>query len=533
MRRRAFLAASAAAGHPPRAGPRAGLGTGAAGVPRPTSPAWTDLDHGAGHQEPRLSHLRPDRRVDSSYVPRPQMAEGWEVGEDGRSWTFALRPGLRFHDGEPVRAADCVASIRRWQARDGFGQALAAATDALEALDDRRFRFRLSRPFPLLAPRWASPFVRSASSCRSASPRPTGRQINDPTRQRPLPLPRDGGWPARAPPTPGTRATCPRDEPVSSIAGGRGRARGPTSSGRGSRTQATASGALQGRRAGLLGAAAARPAGVAPGATATWWWQTRDPSGHLRHAALQPPPAALRQCGASAAPCGLAVDRRTTCGGGRRRRAGAPGARCHGFFACNTPLASEAGADLLKSPRDLDGARTSGARRRLRRPKEMVQIAATDSAQINARSAEVTADLLRRLGFDSSSLPPTGAPCCSGGTARSRPGPRRLERVPHLVERGRRSLNPAVEHDDPRPADAAPGSAGPRTRSWSAFAPPGSNSAEPAAQRAAAAALQEQAFRSLPYVPLGYYIQPAAWRRTVTGVFPVPTTVYWNIGKSA
>ena len=52
-------------------------------------------------------------------------------------------------------------------------------------------------------------------------------------------------------------------------------------------------------------------------------------------------------------------------------------------------------------------------------------------------------------------------------------------------------------------------------------------------RRAAAVALQEQAFGSLPYVPLGYYIHPAAWRRAVTGVFPAPTTVYWNIGKSA
>src|ERR671938_356910 len=61
-----------------------------------------------------------------------------------------LRQGLKFHDGEPVRAQDCAASIRRWATRDAFGQALWAATDSCEAADDRTLRFRLKKPFPLL-----------------------------------------------------------------------------------------------------------------------------------------------------------------------------------------------------------------------------------------------------------------------------------------------------------------------------------------------------------------------------------------------
>ncbi|MBC7833298.1 MAG: ABC transporter substrate-binding protein, partial [Hyphomicrobium sp.] len=44
--------------------------------------------------------------VDANSVPRPQMAQGWEVTEDRLTWTFTLRNGLRFHDGEPVRSAD-------------------------------------------------------------------------------------------------------------------------------------------------------------------------------------------------------------------------------------------------------------------------------------------------------------------------------------------------------------------------------------------------------------------------------------------
>jgi peptide/nickel transport system substrate-binding protein len=89
--------------------------------------------------------------MDSRFQLKPQMAEGHEVTDEGRTWTIRLRPGLKFHDGEPVRARDCVASIKRWAARDGFGATLMARTDELSAVDDRTLRFRLKSPFPLLA----------------------------------------------------------------------------------------------------------------------------------------------------------------------------------------------------------------------------------------------------------------------------------------------------------------------------------------------------------------------------------------------
>ena len=63
---------------------------------------------------------------------------------------FRLREGLRFHDGTPVLARDAVASIRRCAMREGFLQALMAATGELTAPDDRTIRFRLKRPFPHL-----------------------------------------------------------------------------------------------------------------------------------------------------------------------------------------------------------------------------------------------------------------------------------------------------------------------------------------------------------------------------------------------
>jgi peptide/nickel transport system substrate-binding protein len=80
----------------------------------------------------------------------PQMVSGHVVSNDDKQWDLTLRDGLLWHDGERVLARDCVASIRRWAARDGFGAELMAATDELSAPDDRTIRFRLKRPFPLL-----------------------------------------------------------------------------------------------------------------------------------------------------------------------------------------------------------------------------------------------------------------------------------------------------------------------------------------------------------------------------------------------
>src|SRR5215210_7472313 len=64
--------------------------------------------------------------VDEKLEPQPQMVEGETVSTNGLTWTFKLREGLRFHDGEPVLAKDVVASITRWMPRDPMGQMLKA-----------------------------------------------------------------------------------------------------------------------------------------------------------------------------------------------------------------------------------------------------------------------------------------------------------------------------------------------------------------------------------------------------------------------
>src|ERR1700686_2919124 len=86
--------------------------------------------------------------VDDKLMPQRQMVEAEEVSEDGLTWTFKLRPGLKFHDGEPVLAKDALASINRWAARDTAGQLIKAIENELTAVDDRTFRWALKKPFP-------------------------------------------------------------------------------------------------------------------------------------------------------------------------------------------------------------------------------------------------------------------------------------------------------------------------------------------------------------------------------------------------
>jgi len=66
--------------------------------------------------------------VDEKLQPQRQMVETEEVSSDGLIWTFRLRPGLKFHDGEPVRAKDAVASLTRWSNRDSMGSSPRSTT---------------------------------------------------------------------------------------------------------------------------------------------------------------------------------------------------------------------------------------------------------------------------------------------------------------------------------------------------------------------------------------------------------------------
>lgn len=88
--------------------------------------------------------------IDSNYRPQPQMVGQYNLSDDRLTHTFVLRDGLRFSDGTPVTARDCIASVRRWAARDGAGQHLFRRVTDTPVVDERTFRIVLREPYPLL-----------------------------------------------------------------------------------------------------------------------------------------------------------------------------------------------------------------------------------------------------------------------------------------------------------------------------------------------------------------------------------------------
>ena len=82
--------------------------------------------------------------------PEPALAERWETSEDGLTWTFFLRPGVSFHNGRALVAADVAYSLNRImdpETGSGASWRLASVED-IQALDDRTVVIRLKHPYP-------------------------------------------------------------------------------------------------------------------------------------------------------------------------------------------------------------------------------------------------------------------------------------------------------------------------------------------------------------------------------------------------
>ena len=88
--------------------------------------------------------------MDEKFEVKPQMVEKWDVSSDNLTWTFTLRDGLVWSDGKPVTSEDCIASIKRWAARDSMGQKLMASVAGLEAVDAKTFKMKMKEPYGLV-----------------------------------------------------------------------------------------------------------------------------------------------------------------------------------------------------------------------------------------------------------------------------------------------------------------------------------------------------------------------------------------------
>src|ERR1700758_1835742 len=69
--------------------------------------------------------------MDAQGEIKPQMVDKFEVSADKLHYTFTLRDGLLWHDGKSVTAEDCIASIKRWAARDTLGQKVMSFIDSM------------------------------------------------------------------------------------------------------------------------------------------------------------------------------------------------------------------------------------------------------------------------------------------------------------------------------------------------------------------------------------------------------------------
>jgi len=88
--------------------------------------------------------------MDEKFDVKPQMVDTWKVSDDKLVYTFTLRDGLEWHDGKPVTAEDCIASIKRWGAKDSMGQKLLGVTAELKAVDAKTFTLVLKEPYGLV-----------------------------------------------------------------------------------------------------------------------------------------------------------------------------------------------------------------------------------------------------------------------------------------------------------------------------------------------------------------------------------------------
>jgi len=462
---------------------------------------------------------------DQDYKPQPQMVEGHAVEDGGRRVTMRLREGLKFHDGEPVRARDCVASIRRWAARDALGQVLMATTDELAAADDRTIVFRLKRPFPLLFDGLAKP---STPVCfimpeRLAQTDPT-RAVTEMTGSGPFRFKADER-------VPGARLVytrfedyVPRADGTPNWTAGPKRVFFDRVEWHVTPDPATAAAALQ-------------------NGEMDWW---ENPTGDLqpvlrrnRNIVLEiPDPTGLMaicRFNHLFPPFDKAAIRRALLGAvvqsdymtaviGTDRSLWREGV---GFFPPDTPMASEVGLEAITGPRDFDKVKRDLAAAGYNGEK-VVLIAATDFPTLNAL-AQVGNDMFRKAGMNVEFV------ATDWGTvvqrrASKEPPDRGGWNVFFTFWAGVDMFNPAV-HQSLRGNGDAAWFGWPTIPRIEALRQRWFDAPDLEAQKMIAAEIQKVAFEEVPYLPLGQYFQATAYRRGITGVLKgIP--VFWNVQRS-
>ena len=460
---------------------------------------------------------------DEQLNPKPLMVEGHTVEDNGLRWTMTLRAGMLFHDGTPVLARDCVASLRRWFKRDSIGQTIEARLDALEAKDDRTLVFRLKQPFAslpyALAKTQPSPVIMPE---RLALLDPF-KQINEAVGSGPFRYVADEY-------VSGHRAVFarfdrykPRDEPVSFASGGH-HVLVDRVEWRVIPDAATASNALSTGEVDWLDSPlpdlipmlkSKKGVVVAPidiygtfGGLRPNHMQGATANPGVRRAML----AAIDQ-----------VDVMTAVMGGDPELYRAP----VGFFLPGTPSANDAGMDRVRKRPKVDeikamlkAAGYAGERVVLMHP--------TDQIYYDAMS-HVVAAALRGIGIN------LDEQAMDWGTVVER----RTSMEP--LEKGGWSLfpagYPAAEYRDPIFASNVRGNGKGAWFGWpddpkiEAMRTQWMDSNDADERRRLDLAIQERAFDNVPFIPLGQYMPPAAWRSNLNGLLKGAVPSFWNVSK--
>jgi peptide/nickel transport system substrate-binding protein len=459
--------------------------------------------------------------ADSRLQPRPQMAEGHQVSADGLAWTIRLRDGLRFHDGEPVRARDCIASLKRWAVRDAFGQVLARAVAEWAAPDDRTLLIRLHRPFPALLDALAKPaaspaFIMPERLAATPANQPVTEMIGSgPWRFLPGEF-NAGAFAAYA----RNEAYVPRDEPAEAASGGKrvhfDRLELVWIPDGGTAAAALQTGEIDWIEYPLpdLVPVLARDRAITT--------QIYDPNGFLgflRFNHLHAPfnDVAVRRAIRDAL---VQPDYMSA--------VALPGdwSECHAVFPCGLPQVREftpAPRGEAAMQRARDALRDAGYRGEL-----IVHVNPSDFPAVT-QQGRVTADLMRRLGVNIELVESDWASTIARRANKAPPaqGGWNLHNT-NFPAAG--IANPAVSpiirgHGEAAwfgwPTDPAIEA---QVEAWI-------NATDAAAQAAAMAALQQAAWDSVPFAPTGLFRLRTAFRSELTGVLQGPNPFLWNLRR--
>ena len=467
--------------------------------------------------------------LDTNWQAQPQMVAGHEIDDDGLTWNLRLRDGLRFHDKEPVLARDVVASIRRFAPRIAFATALMAATEELSASDDRTVKFRLKRPFPHLPEALAGPGgtvpAIMPERIASTSPYQPVKEIVGSGPYRYLLDEHVSG--ARSAFARFTEYEPRHDAGPAGIPG----------------FTSGAKVAHFDRVEWLTLDAFSAQAALFRGEIDWWESPSRDlfaqvakdknvtavshympAMGILRFNQLYPPfdNPAMRRALLSAidqdeAMIALAGDD--------------PADRYSGIgvFPTGTPLANDAGIEVLKGPRDYAAAKTALAEAEYK-GEPIVVISPTDVGGISQLS-RVGSEQMRRAGLNVDFQEMDFGTVIRRRTNQGPPDKGGWNVFFTLIDRSIPSTNP-FGHQALRSDGKAAWDGWPISPKVEALRGQWLDTAEMDQQQRIARELQMQVWQDLPFIPMGEYWQTTAYRKDLTGIVSGCFTVFWGVRRA-